>query len=515
MYKVLKADRDTYITNRFIKIAGSGSFRTGSNVGSAGSLDLFKLYGATTNPDNDEANIELSRLLIHFNLQPLRDLISQGKLNTNKSNFSCTLKMFDVYGGQTTPSNFDISLFPLSKSFDEGFGRDVVYYSDFDSANFLTSSVASGSWLLSGCGLGGAAETICDFITASSMLGGTNLEKTQHFATGEEDLTVDVTKIVSATLANILPDSGFRISLVSAQESDKYSYFVKRFASRSAYNEAKHPRLIVKYDDAIQDDSQILRFGSKSSIFLRNYEFGELSNITSGSSATQITGSNSIILRLTTTRSDGSGSYSLYFTGSQHSDGLNLVTGIYSASFVLSQDDSVLKQELIKSGSVIFTPIWTSLDNSVAYFTGSSLTVHSPERANKAIDFKDYVVTASGLQTLHRTNENVFIRINVFDYTSPNIKLVKRPIELAGIVLRKAYYQVRDVETNEIVIPFDETYNSSKLSSDYDGMYFTLDASNLTKDRSYVIDVMLNVGGTQKIFKSVSNVFKISDTQTI
>jgi len=314
MYRVLKADKDTYITNRFIRIAGSGSFRTGSNVGSAGSLDLFKLYGASTDQVTDEANIELSRLLIHFNLQPLKDLISKGKLNTNKTNFNCSLKMFDVYGGQTTPSNFDVSLFPLSRSFDEGSGRDVVYYSDFDSANFMTSSFGSGSWILSGCGRGGGAEETCDFITSSAVLGGTNLEKTQHFSTGEEDLTIDVTKIVSATLAGVLPDSGFRLSLSSTQENDQYSYFVKRFASRSAYNEAKHPRLVVKYDDTIQDDSQILRFGSRSSIFLRNYEFGEPANITSGSSATQITGSNSIILRMRTVRSDGSGSYDLYFT---------------------------------------------------------------------------------------------------------------------------------------------------------------------------------------------------------
>jgi len=75
MYKVLKADRDTYITNRFIKIAGSGSFRTGSNVGSAGTLDLFKLYGATLAPGTDDPNTEISRILIHFNLQPLKELV--------------------------------------------------------------------------------------------------------------------------------------------------------------------------------------------------------------------------------------------------------------------------------------------------------------------------------------------------------------------------------------------------------------------------------------------------------
>ena len=64
-------------------------------------------------------------------------------------------------------------------------------------------------------------------------------------------------------------------------------------------------------------------------------------------------------------------------------------------------------------------------------------------------------------------------------------------------------------------VPFDETYNSTRLNSDFNGMYFTLDTSNLTAERSYTIDVMVNVGGTKKIFNSVSNIFNVSDTQVI
>jgi hypothetical protein len=145
--------------------------------------------------------------------------------------------------------------------------------------------------------------------------------------------------------------------------------------------------------------------------------------------------------------------------------------------------------------------------------TGSKLTVYPPQISSKTIDFKNYVVTTSGLQELHRSDENVFVRLNIFDHTSPLIKLVKKPIELASLVLRKAYYQIRDVSTNEIIIPFDETYSSTRISSDSDGMYFNLDISNLTKERSYTIDIMLVMGGTKKVFKSVSNVFKVSDTQ--
>ena len=52
MYRILSASRDTYITNKII----NGEFRAvDSNVGEAGTLDLFKLYDesfltGTTNP---------------------------------------------------------------------------------------------------------------------------------------------------------------------------------------------------------------------------------------------------------------------------------------------------------------------------------------------------------------------------------------------------------------------------------------------------------------------------------
>lgn len=513
MYKILKADKDSYITNRFIRISSSGSFRTGSSVGSAGSLDLFKLYG-TTFDQGGNPNLELSRILIHFDLQPIKDLISEGKININRSSFSCYLQLFDVYGGQTTPSNFDISIFPLSKSFDEGNGRDVVYYSDYDSCNYVSASI-NDPWIGIGCSSGGGADEICDYITASSAIGNSNLEVTKHFATGEEDLIADVTTIISATLVNELPDSGFRISFNSTQESNQFSYFVKRFASRTAYNSSKHPQLVVKYDDSIQDDTQNLRFDENSTIFIRNYSHGEPSNILSGSSLSEITGSNCLLLKLTTKLSNvtGSGEYDLYFTGSQHHDGLNYESGVYSASFTIKTSNSTLNNELIKSGSVVFTPVWLSLDNSVSYYTSSNITVYPPQRSNNNIDFKNYVVTTSGIQSIHRSNEKVFVRVNIFDHTTHLIKLVKKPIELSGIVLRKAYYQIRDISTNEVIVSFDEIHNCNRLSSDSNGMYFTLDTSNLTKERSYTIDVMLILGKTKKIFKDISNTFKISDTQ--
>lgn len=510
MYKVLRADKDTYITNRVIGNVGSGTLRTSANVGRAGTLDIFKLYGATFSSGNIP-NLELSRALIHFDLQPLRDLVSSGRVNINDSTFNCRLKLFDVYGGQTTPSDFMMSVFPLSRSFSEGEGRDVVYYSDYDVCNFLSSSHSDGAWFTSGAAFPGGALDPCDYITGSNTA--PVLEVTQRFVTGEEDLDVDVTTIVSSTLAGGIPDSGFRLSLRASHEQDNYSYFVKRFSSRSAYNSSKHPRLIVRYDDSLQDDSQNLRFNSAASIFLRNYEYGTLTNILSGSSQTAIGGQDCILLRLETARSDGSGTYSVYFTGSQRSDGLNYYPGVYSASVYLDQYDPVLKSELTKSGSVVFTPVWYSLDGTVDYYTGSKLTFNPPDRSNTAFNLQNYVVTVSGLQTLHRSTEDVNVRLNIFDHTAPYIKLVKTPAVLPGLVVKKAYYQVRDNSTNEAVIPFDTTFGSTKASSDYSGMYFSIDMSNLQRDRSYVVDILLIVDGQNYVYKSVSSPFSVSDNQ--
>ena len=48
---------------------------------------------------------------------------------------------------------FNVIVFPLSQSFDEGVGRDVGSFGDLDAANFITRSYTSGqanAWYVSG-----------------------------------------------------------------------------------------------------------------------------------------------------------------------------------------------------------------------------------------------------------------------------------------------------------------------------------------------------------------------------
>jgi len=509
MFKVLRPLADAYIHNRVI----DGSIQSGSNVGAAGSLDLFKLYGTSQTRSGSTLldNTELSRLLVKFDLAPLRTAVAAGQIDPTNSSFSCKLHLYDVYGGQPTPSNFTVAVYPLSASFDEGLGKDVVGYSDYDVCNFLSASRVGGAWYVSGCALAGGAQQTCDYITGSAfILNHANLVKSQVFVTGEEDLDIDVTTIVSATLAGLLPDVGMRISLDSTLETDQHTYFVKRFASRKAFNEDLRPKMFVRYDDSVQDDTNNLYLDARGSLFLYNYVQSSPANLASGSSLTSITGSNSLILQMKTGISGGT--YSLYFTGSQHYAGINPAEGIYSASVLIPSTNTSLAESLRVSGSITFTPIWQSFDGLTTYLTGSDVKVYSPQRGAKSLPTKTLNVTVLGLQDSYESTSVAAPRINIFDYTSPMITVVRVPVELPGVVIRDVHYQVRDAVTNLVAIPFDVTTNSTRVSNDSTGMFFTLDMSNLTAGHSYVIDVLIVTGNNRQLFKSASQAFRVDVT---
>jgi len=496
MYRSLKADRDTYITNKVV----SSNSRVSGNVGLAGTLDLFKLHNLA--PEKSNVIDELSRLLIHFDLTDVEALWKSGSIDINNSSFQCQLSLKDVFGGQPTPQNFTISVFPLSASFEEGLGKDLVYFSDTDAANWLSSS-RGVLWNSSGCESAGGATQVCDYITGSNSI--INTEAKQTFALGTEDLLVDVTSIVSATLTKELPDRGFRISFTGSLEVDSNTYFVKRFASRHAYDETKRPKLIVKFDDSIIDDTQNLTFDEDCKINLYNYVKGNLKNLVSSSAS--LTGSNCLKLKLVTE----TGGYSLTFSGSQFSLGSNYVTGTYTSTVNIDSSNTTIAARIAESGSVKFTPVWISNDTTLAFVSGSKIEAKKPERSSASNKKKFYRITISGIDQKYASTQDISARVNIFDENSPYVKLVKTPVELSGIVLSNVYYSVREVETGNVVIPFDNVKNSTRVSSDSEGMFFTFNASCLEIGRTYIMDIMTVVNGVKNIHQDASNVFQITE----
>jgi hypothetical protein len=75
--------------------------------------------------------------------------------------------------------------------------------------------------------------------------------------------------------------------------------------------------------------------------------------------------------------------------------------------------------------------------------------------------------------------------------------------------VKGVYWRVRDHITGEVVIPFDEVGNSTKVSSDTEGMFFNFDTTGLIRGRTYVFDTLISQNGTRTIYSNVSPVFSI------
>lgn len=503
MIRIFRSEKDAYITDRVIR--GQRSFA--ANVGRAGTIDIYKLYGVTKSGSND--NNEITRGLIKFDIQDLKDDFSAGLFDPSSSKFRCYLRMFDVYGGQTTPSNFSLVVHPLSRSFDEGIGRDVVFYQDRDTCNFLTASIAGGVWFQSGANAKGTlgANNIDVLSSGSLGAGSVALWRTQTFSQGTEDLDLDITTLISGVVVGLLPDHGYRLSFVESQENDTATRFVKRFATRESSDPTKHPQLVVMYDDSVQANDTDLVFDYPGTLFLYNKVRGELKNIVSASST--ITGSNSLIVKLETQISGGK--YTLSYSASQHTYAGNPVVGTYSSSFTVSSTDSVIRQKIVQSGSVFFDLIWGSRDGTLGYYTSSTgLTISPPHRDGNAPGPARYYVVATNVNGEYKKSDSARIRIHIENADTPYLTIVKQPFITPSVIPNKVFYSIRESTNDEVIVAFDDIYDSTKLSSDAKSLWFDFSMSNLYEGRLYEIDIMIVENGLKRYYRGVSAPFKIS-----
>jgi hypothetical protein len=503
MYRIVQADKDTYITNKII----SNTLRaTDSNTGQAGTIDIFKLYDENTFSGEDSP-IELSRALIHFDLTDIKDAIIAGQLDIGSANLTCSISLSDVYGGQTTPSNFTLSVYPLSKSFDEGNGRDVVRFEDIDVTNFITASVSGTPvlWAMTGANYGGSLTTPdVDYFIQGNLNDGNGIvsfESSQIFQSGQEDLSVNVTKIVSGVLAGIIPDTGFRLSFTSSQETDGKTRFVKRFASRNTTNTAKRPKLIITYDDSISDQTQMFEFNTSGSIFLNSYTRGVQSNLLSGSSLTQLTGSNCVIVKIE------SGSISRFYSGSQYSIGSIPTSGLYKSSFLVNSFDSDIRSYLTGSGAsgLHFGVKWLSIDRSVLYATGS-LNINARETTYFSQTPERYFINITNMRSAYKNNEKFRFRVFIDDFNK-DIVFAKTPLENLGVIVDKCYYRVRDFESDDIIIPFHDP--GTKISNDSSSHYFDIFMSSFPRGRTYTFDFKIVNKGQEIIVNDVAAKFRV------
>ena len=72
-----------------------------------------------------------------------------------------------------------------------------------------------------------------------------------------------------------------------------------------------------------------------------------------------------------------------------------------------------------------------------------------------------------------------------------------------------SYYAIKDLDTNEYVIDFDDTY--TQISADGDSSYFTVYMNGLEPERYYQILIKTTVNDTVIVYKDNNFNFKIQN----
>jgi hypothetical protein len=511
MYLVLTASKDAYITNKIL----NNSYRAkDANTGRAGTLDLFKLYNESTlKPDSNP--IEISRILLKFNFDTLADLTSS-TLDVTDSSFKCELKLYNIVNAQAVPRNYNICAYPLSKSFDEGRGRDVSGFADLDVCNFVTASYSNGTaypWNVTGAGAHGLmGSTNLDCMSSGSLGAGVvDFGATQHFDEGTEDLVLDVTKIVSATLTNQMSNHGFRISFSGSEETDTKTRFVKRFGSRHAMNIFIRPTMHVSFNDTIQDHHESFIFDVSGSIFLTNYHRGTKANILSGSSLTPLVGSDCMKVTIKTGSFSKSVNVSMH-TGSTTGTGQ---TGIYSATFALPFSDqtvvgggATVHNFAVDSGSLTFEEYWHSTDGTIGFYTGS-LTIDAPNRIASSFVARNPMIKMTNMQSKYAHTDKVKFRLFGVDTYAQQNTPAKTARNIKSVIYDEVYYRVVDSDAKKIVIPFSKGNKATQCSTDSDGLFFDFHMNALFTNRVYHFEFLIVDRGSEFRLTDTSPRFRI------
>ena len=498
--------KDTYITNKIV----AGTRRaTGGNVGYASTIDLFKLYGENTlkgykgtcdGIDTDEqANCsgtwdpnlkELSRGLIYFDLDALKTELDS-MVDVSDSSFKLKLVMKDIQGTQVAPSNFTLQLWASTVDWDEGIGDDVSSFSNIQATNWLSSSLgtlwdtAGGTWETSWI----ASDDGVDPVDSRTYVG------SQDFVTGWEDLEIDVTDWAraywSATNTDVTNNYGWFVKF-DTEETDNKSYFVKRFASRHTRNPFLRPKLVAYWEDYHFDDRLDFKTNVTNSLSIRDFSKGTQSALSAVPTATLSYGTWS----------------SSSISSAVSSAGISQV-GMYEAefgAFDLFGTASDLRSHLLTSGSILLQEQWSYDDGS-----GNSVLVHSGSfdavypLSSTSASPRDYRFSILDLKSTYDISETPKVRLFVRERNLAN-EPVRIPIELKSHLIHKAYYQIKDTNSLLVLIPFSDQLStpdeSTRISADAEGMYFSFPVSVLPRGRTYTIDIAFYDRSERRIYES-------------
>jgi len=463
------ADADNTITNAFKENLTTRG--TDGNMGASDIIEVFSIFAQA-----NSSSYELTRILAKFPVSSIDSDRTAGTLPASGSvNF--VLKFSNAVHGETLPTQFNLTVQPVSRSWTEGTGLDMEEYTDLYSSNWLSSSDGV-SWTAEGG----------DYLTSSTY--------NAYFDTGVEDLEVDITSLVEEWIAGTTPNYGVGVHLTASEETASRSYYTKKFFARHSEFFFKRPHVEARWDSSIRDDrndftisSSLLPAGDNlNNLYLYNKFRGKFVDIPA-------VGTGSIYVSMYSGTTAPVGSRLPLQGGVFVVTGGHVSTGVYSASVAV--DTPV---------SYVFD-VWHNDSGSspTEFFTGSTISTIT---YNASIDDEpnDYIIKITNLKSKYSTVETSRLRMyaRTKDW-SPTVYTIASG-EIENTTINNIYYKLTRASDNYEVIPYGTgSLNHTRLSYDDKGNYFDFDMSMLQKDYEYSFKFIVNEYGE---YKEQSEVFK-------
>lgn len=456
--------KDTTVTNAYKENLRERG--TSANMGLADSLEVFFIYGQNPLPEVESDSLEESRIIIFPNLQQIVDYY--GGLSA-PDGVKFILRLFNAEHPFTLPRNFTLDIYLNEDNWTEGNGLDMESYKDEDAANWTNRTVSS-SW---------AFEGIVDTSSEDDYL------YSVDFDSGEEDLELDVTELISERWN----DGGmvsFVIAFSTDQTSGENNFYTKKFFARSSEFFFKRPVIEARDSRTSNDDRGKFYKASpfvtdnEQNIYLYNSIGGVRTNL-------------NIVGDLTVELFEDEA----------------MTTPPITTAVATNEKAGVYKAAVTVPSSVEVTTIyekWTADENTIK--TGSiALLTRQPE--TDASD-TEYLVDITNLKTSYTRQETAKFRI----YTrqkdwNPTIYTVASK-EIENLIVEKMYYKIVRLVDEKTVLDYgigtDGINNEHTLVS-YDalGSYFDFDMSLLEEGYMYGIKLLFSINGElreqQEIFK--------------
>ena len=142
-------------------------------------------------------------------------------------------------------------------------------------------------------------------------------------------------------------------------------------------------------------------------------------------------------------------------------------------------------------------------------YLSSSVTIEPNQRSGYQNRHQNLLVTVTNLKDQYAPNDVINVRV-FSENRDRSVVFSKFPREKKSQIYHEMYYRVRDFNSGDIIIPFDTETNSTRLSTDSDGMYFDFYVSSLPRGRLYVFDFLIKKNGFDTIIDDAASKFKVN-----